>query len=351
MERILFLVLLGLLAYLVYLIVLPFLVPLAWAAVFTIMFYPLHRRIARRLRRPNQAALVSTLLLTVLIITPGLLVFGAMASQAVDVAAWVQAEWGQGRMPFQHVWEKLPVQRLLAWLAAHNVSTQELTAFASDKLQELAGFMAAQMGRLVRNLAVLVFDLFVTLFATFYFFRDGETLVGLLRRALPLEERTRERLLSTAHNVLYASVFSGLVVAVIQGSLGGVLFWMVGIGAPVLWGMVMGFLSLLPVVGPWMIWGPAAVYLLAQGHTGKALILLAGGGLVVSMADNVLRPMLISGRAQLNGLLVFIGILGGVVAFGLLGIVLGPILVALADAVVVAYASEPVAPSPPGSSA
>jgi predicted PurR-regulated permease PerM len=290
--------------------------------------------------RPTQAALVSTLLLALLIVTPGLVVLGAVASQAVDVAQWVQAEREQGRMPFQQVWDRLPVERLLNWLAAHKISPADLTAFVSEKLQQLAGFMAGQVGRLVRNVAVLVFDLFVTLFATFYLFRDGGTLLGLLRRVLPLEERTRETLISTAYNVLYASVFSGLVVAGVQGLLGGVLFWILGLGAPVLWGMVMAFLSFLPVVGPWMVWAPAGAYLLVQGSYGKAAVVFIGGLLAVSMADNVLRPILLSGRTQMNGLLVFISILGGVAAFGLLGVVLGPILVALADAVVVAYTAE-----------
>ena len=340
MERILLLVLVGLLAYLVYLIFLPFLIPLTWAVIFTVMFYPIHRRVGRRVTRPTQAALVSTLLLALLIVTPGLVVLGAVASQAVDVAQWVQAEWGQGRMPFQQVWDRLPVERLLNWLAAHKISPADLTAFVSEKLQQLAGFMAGQVGRLVRNVAVLVFDLFVTLFATFYLFRDGGTLLDLLRRVLPLEERTRETLISTTYNVLYASVFSGLVVAGVQGLLGGVLFWILGLGAPVLWGMVMAFLSFLPVVGPWMVWAPAGAYLLVQGSYGKAAVLFIGGLLAVSMADNVLRPILLSGRTQMNGLLVFISILGGVAAFGLLGVVLGPILVALADAVVVAYTAE-----------
>jgi predicted PurR-regulated permease PerM len=144
--------------------------------------------------------------------------------------------------------------------------------------------------------------------------------------------------------VLYASVFSGLVVAAVQGAIGGILFWVLGIGAPVLWGIVMAFLSLLPVLGAWMVWVPAAIYLVAVGSYIKAAILLGVGVVVISMIDNVLRPILLSGRAQMNGLLVFISILGGIAAFGLLGIVLGPILVALGSAVLEFYTAEEVEP-------
>lgn len=340
MERILFIGLLGLLIYLVYLVFAPFLVPLAWAAVFTIMFAPLHRRIRSRLKHPSRAALVSTLLLTALIVTPGLVVLGAFANQAVEVAQWVRVEWGQGRMPLGELFRLIPLERILDWFAEHNISEADLRGFVTEKVEGLAGFMAGQVGRLARNLVFLLFDLFVTLFATFYLFRDGAALLERLRRSLPLEERVRENLLSIAHNVLYASVFSGMVVGAVQGILGGLLFWVLGLGAPVLWGMVMAFLSLLPVVGPWMIWVPAALYLLVQGEYARAVILLGAGVLVISMADNVLRPLLLSGRTQMNGLLVFVSILGGVTAFGLLGVVLGPILVALADAVVEAYTAD-----------
>ena len=346
MERILFVALLGLLGYLIYLIFLPFLVPLAWAAVFAIMFYPVHRRIRDRLRRPSRAALLSTVLLALLIVGPGVFILGAFANQAVETAQWVKTQWAEGKLPFQQALHMVPTERVLDWFAEHNITADDMENFVTEKLERIARFMATQAGRLARNLVFLLFDLFVTLFATFYLLRDGAGLMERLRRVLPLEETMREHLIRTAHNVLYASVFSGMVVAAVQGLIGGLLFWALGLGAPVLWGMVMGFLSLLPVVGPWLVWVPAALYLVAQGAYGKAIILAAVGGLVVGMADNVLRPILLSGRAQMSGLLVLISILGGVAAFGLLGIVLGPILVALGDAVLEAHTAEPVPAAP-----
>jgi len=334
-------VVVGLFVYLIYLIFSPFLVPLGWAVVFTIMFLPVHQRIRRRIRGPNRAALASTLLLTALIIIPGLFVLGAFTVQAVETAQWAQTQWREGGTTVRDFLEgTLPLERILDWLAERNISEEEVTNLITQKLQQLAGFIAAQTGRMLRNLVFLFFDLFVTLFATFYLFRDGGAMLHRLRRALPLDDTVREGLFYIAQNVLYASVFSGLVVAAVQGALGGLLFWLLGLGAPVLWGIVMAFLSLLPVLGAWIVWVPAAIYLLVIGEYVKAVVLLAVGALIISMVDNVLRPILLSGRAQMNGLLVFVSILGGIAAFGLLGIVLGPILVALATALLEFYTTE-----------
>lgn len=346
MERILVVALSGLLAFLVYLVFAPFLVPLAWAVVLAIMFFPVHRAIRNRLKRPNRSALVTTLLLTGLIVAPSLLILSVFTAQAVDVVQWFQAEWKQGRVPFGQFLRLIPVDRILEWLAQHDIQPDELRAFVTERLETLAGFMAGQAGRLARDVLSFVFNLFVTLFATFYLFRDGSGLLERFRRALPLEAEHRDQMLTIAHDVLYASVFSSFVVAAVQGALGGLAFWALGIGSPVLWGMVMAFFSLLPVLGAWMVWVPAVVFLLLEASYLKAVILLAAGVLIIGLADNILRPILISGRSQLNGLLVFISILGGVVAFGLLGIVLGPIVVALGVAVVEAYTTEETSARP-----
>lgn len=356
----LFLGLLALFAYLVYLIFSPFLVPLVWAVLLSIFFFPVHRRVRERIPAPNRAALVSTLLLTALIILPALVVMGAFTVQAIELVQWAQGEWKEGRVPFREILSRIPLERLLEWLAAYDIEEAQVNRFISEQLENLGGFIAGQAGLLVRNVVVFVFDLFMMLFTAFYLFRDGGGLMQRLRRALPLDPGIREGLFYIAHNVLYASVMSGLVVAGVQGAMGGILFWLLGIGAAVLWGIVMAFLSLLPLVGAWLVWVPAGIYLLLRGDYLKAVILFAVGALIISMVDNVLRPILLSGRTRMNGLLVFISLLGGIAAFGLLGILLGPILVALGAAVVEYYtearaplvaAVEPPAPVPPSAPA
>ena len=146
----------------------------------------------------------------------------------------------------------------------------------------------------------------------------------LVRRVLPFEEEQREHVINQAHDLIRASVVSAIAVASTQGAAGGLLFWAVGIGAPVFWGVTMAFLSLLPV-GAWAIWLPAGIWLLVNGSTAKGLVLLALGAAVVSAIDNVMRPALLAGRAQMNGLLVLISLLGGISAFGLIGVVIGPV--------------------------
>jgi predicted PurR-regulated permease PerM len=346
MRQLFLIGLLLLLGYLVYLIFQPFLVSLTWAVVLVVLFFPVHRRVGRRIRGANRAALVSTFLLTALIVIPMLTVATAFATQAIGVAQRVQEEWQAGQLPLGQLWQAIPAERILDWLAEQHVEREELSDFVTHNLQRVGEFLARRLGGLARNLLGFLFNSFVGLFACFYLFRDGPQLMQRLRGALPMDDVHREALFYTAYNVLYASVLSGIVVAAVQGTLGGLVFWILGIGAPVLWGVVMGFLSLLPVFGPWLVWLPAALSFVLSGDYAKAVTLAVVGAFLISMVDNVLRPILLSGQAQLNGLLVFISILGGVAAFGMLGIVLGPILVALADAVLYAYTFESSTASP-----
>lgn len=350
MERVFSGLLLALLVYFVYLIFAPFFVALAWGVVLTIMFYPVHQRVQKHLLKANLAALVTTLLLTIVIIAPTMVVMGTVASQAARLADRVEADWQQGRVPFEEVLHKLPLEHALQWLSEHNVSEEQIREFVTKAVEGLAGFIAAQTGALARNLFVFFFDLFLALFAAFYFFRDGPALLDRVRRLLPLDQVHREGIFYITYNMIYASVVSGIIVAATQGALGGVVFWLLGIRAPAVWGLVMAFFALLPIVGPWLVWVPAVLSFVVAAEYGRAFLLLVLGGFVISGVDNVLRPLLIAGRAQLNGLLVFISILGGIAAFGFLGIVLGPIVIAVADALVEVYtAKQPLARAPAAS--
>jgi predicted PurR-regulated permease PerM len=324
---------LGLLTYLLWVISRPFILPLCASAVLVVFFYPYYRPIERRVGR-GPAALLSTLAVTVLLIVPTALVVVAFVREAASATGSVQAALTAANADRLSGW--------WAWLQARVplLSSVQLSDVLADGGRSLAGLVASGAGDVLRNFGVLLFDLVVVVFAMFFLFRDGPAVMTLVRRVLPFEESNRELVISQAHDLVRASVVSTIAVAAAQGTAGGVLFWMLGMTAPVFWGVVMAFFSLLPVVGAWVVWLPAGVWMIATGQTATGVVLLAVGGGVVSLIDNVLRPALLAGRAQMNGLLVLIALLGGMTAFGLIGIVIGPVVVATMTSLLSAYTPE-----------
>jgi predicted PurR-regulated permease PerM len=319
-----------LLSYSVYLLFKPFLIPLCWAGVLVVCCYPWHARLARRLG-PNLAATTSTLAVALLVIGPAVAIgmaFVSEAAAAIDVvnAALTEERFAQLQAGWQWLQTQIPGQQ-----------PGDLKELVTQTGTRMAAIVAREASGLVRNAFVFLFDLIVMLFATYFLFRDAGRVVEGLRRVLPFNRARTDAVLMQARDLIQAGVTAGLAVASLQGAIGGLTMALLGFTAPVFWGVVMALLSLLPLVGSALVWGPAAIYLLVTGSVVKGLILAGIGAGVVSMVDNVVRPILLSERAQMNGLLVFISLLGGASAFGLLGIVLGPIIVATALTLLAAY--------------
>lgn len=334
LSSIFFYAVLALLAYLVFRVFQPFLVPLGWAGVLVVVLYPWHARLEQRWG-PNRAAAFSTLAVTLILIVPTILLMTAFVNEGIDAARRIQSTLTQGEIPW--------VQRAWGWVQQRIPGGNSLdpATLAREAAERVAAFLASRIGAVLRNVAVFVFDLFVMLFATFYLFRDAGKIVRGMRRLLPFEEGHREQMIGQARDLIYASVTSSLIVATVQGFLGGVMFAALGLGAPVFWGVVMAFFSLLPLVGAWIVWVPAAVWLMVTGEMARGIILVAVGAGVIGTVDNFLRPMLIGGRTQLSGLVIFISVLGGISVFGMLGVVLGPIVVATAASVLEVYMRWP----------
>ena len=313
-----------LLIYLVYRITEPFLVPLAWSAVLAIFFYPLHERIEKRLK-PTQAALLSTVLVTIVLIVPAIVVLVLATRQAIDATARIQSA-------LMDPDKELPMHAV-AWIRGHLPGEWQSMDFSQPIRQgaeKIAGFLAGNIAALVKNLAVFFLDLFIVIFSLFFMFRDGESIVRGVRHMLPLDETIQRDVLSESKDLIFASVAVGLIIAGLQGFLGGIAFTIGGIPTAVFWGVLMAFFSLVPVVGSALIWVPAALWLAFSGHWAKGLTVLVICGLVAGVADNIIRPLLLRNRTRLNELLLFIGVLGGLEVFGLLGLVAGPTIVAAA---------------------
>jgi predicted PurR-regulated permease PerM len=319
-----------LLAYFVYQLFRPFLAPLAWAAVLTICFYPVQRRFERRLTASG-AALLSTLSVALLVIVPMLGIgstFVSEASRLLSDAPRLVTEtpefalrWLQTGLDYVPGGEKVDAAAVLG-ASARRVGT----------------FLSAQAAAFLRDLVVFIVDLVIMFFALFFLFRDAPAVMKAVRRVIPLEPEIRERLIQQTGTLVTASVTSSLIVAAVQGVLGGVTFWVLGLSAPVFWGVIMAVFCILPF-GAWVVWAPAAIWLMVTGSLVRGLVLAGIGAGVVSAVDNLLRPILLSDRSEMNGLLLLISLLGGVVTFGTVGLVFGPVLMAIAVALFEAFSS------------
>ncbi len=313
-----------LLGYLVFLIVAPFLIPLAWSAVLAIFFYPIYLQLERRFS-PTWSAVLCTLGVTFLLIVPVLTVMLYAAREAIEASAGVRENLsanGTGAIQdfFDTVRRHLP----------ESLQGIDLMGGLRQGIERVASFLAGSIGPLVKNVFSFIVNLFILLFALFFMFRDGEAILRAVRHLIPFEPEIQKDMLHESRDLIFASVAVALLIAAIQGALAGLAFELTEVRGPVFLGVLIAFCSIIPVVGSSLIWIPAAVWLVITGHWGKALIVLAICGGVAGVADNIVRPLLLRNRTKLNDLLLFISILGGLNVFGLLGLVIGPTIVAAA---------------------
>jgi predicted PurR-regulated permease PerM len=320
--------------YLAYRVVEPFLQPLGWAVVLVVCVYPLHERLQSRWGALRAAAL-STLCVTLLLVGPALALAGGLVSQASSAVHYLQGagDWSAQFPP--------SARQALDWLKQHGVPGVETDPLrmARDAATWLARLIADKAGAALRNAASVALKLLILLFALFFMFRDGPALVARTRHVLPFDEAQRDVILGQTRDLIFASVTASLIIGSIQGLLGALGFAIVGLPSPVFWGALMGLLALLPVIGAWLVWGPAVLWLAVNGEYGRAVVLACICAGVAGTLEHFVRPLLLSGKTQMNSLLILVSVLGGISVFGFLGFILGPIVVALASTILNVYTS------------
>ncbi len=311
-------------------IVWGFIGALLWAALAALLFQPLFQRFAARWpARRNLAAAMTLLVITVAVVIPALV----LASMIVDQAAGVYTQVRTGQIDFaayfQQVHDALP-RRLQGLLDSSGFDTLErVQARLSQFLASSTSMLAQRAFSIGANAAAFVLAFGVGLYATFFLLRDGDRIGPAIVRALPLEPAVAERLSAKFLSVVRATIKGSGVVALAQGALGAVTFWIVGLPAALLWGMLMAVAALLPAIGPAIIWGPVSLYLLATGSIWQAVVVVASGVLVIGLADNILRPILVGRDTGIPDWMVLVTTLGGIDLIGLSGIVVGPLAGAL----------------------
>jgi len=315
--------------YLFFKIMAPFLVPLCWAAVLVVVFYPLQMRFAVHIRNRSVLALLMCAIIVVLIIGPLAYLFVAVVNQAAGAVAKVNELYESGELNQLLALDFPLAQAVKAKLAEHyDITPTNLDQIVRDAIGKVSGVLLDQTTWLISNATKAVFYFGLMVFAMFYFFRHGEFIVQKARRLLPLDPDQVETAFAQLRDVTQATMYGGVAVALMQGLLGGVLFAIVGISSPMFWGAVMAFLSLLPFVGAFIVYVPAGIVLMLTGSMVQGIVVIAVGIGIISQIDNFVRPLLISGRTSMHPLLLFFAILGGITLFGLLGLVVGPIVAA-----------------------
>ncbi|MDQ1560416.1 MAG: hypothetical protein QOD32_3476 [Pyrinomonadaceae bacterium] len=338
--------------YLCWLMLLPFINVLAWAAVLVVVFYPVHRRLVARTNRPATSALISCLLVIFVILIPLSLITLALVREFSGAVQGLQNQFNAMLDPNSGAGRVLA--RVVGWLG-NFVDVEQLRDPQSiqERLQQVAGTVAQRTLGLVGGALGVVVQIFFIIFTMYYLFRDGAKIVDALPDVLPLERAQSEAIIKRTRDVISASVNGVLVIAAIQGALGAVAFFALKVPSALVWGVVMTFLSLIPMAGAFVVWIPAAIFLAVTGHWVKAALLVAWGALVIGTVDNFLRPKLVGERTKLHELFIFFSVLGGLHVFGVLGLVLGPVVLAITLALldVMRHADRPpTAPAAPATS-
>jgi predicted PurR-regulated permease PerM len=328
---------LGVLAYLAWVVIGPFAAPLGWAAVFAIVAHPVYRRLEPVWGRGG-AALAGTAVVALAVVVPAVAVTTVIAAEAIDASASLQRALADGRLSnLAQSWTAM-VERLIG-------DGVDVSQAVADVVKRGAETLVSWSGVALRDAFVFGVNIAIALFATFFVLRDSAAIMTVVRRILPMPPSLREAMIIRVHDLVSVGVSASVVVAATQGVLGGAAFWLLDLPSPAFWGVVMGLLCLLPF-GAWLVWLPAAAALAFDGHTGRAIALAAMGVGVVSGVDNVLRPALVSGRTHMHGLVILVGLLGGAAAWGALGLVIGPVVVAATLALLNAYVEAAAEPAP-----
>lgn len=312
----------------------PFYGAIFWATMLAIVFGPLYRRLllGNRTRR-TPAALLTTVVIVLLVILPAAMVTGMLVQEGLGVYKRVQS----GELNFVRYLQQM-IAMLPSW-ATEWLDRSGLTDFAQMQERISAGlmqgvqFFATQAFAVGTNTLGFIVSFFIMLYLLFFLLRDGDWLARRIRAAVPLEHGLQHELASKFAGVVRATIKGSLVVAIVQGALGGLIFAILGINAPVFWGVIMAFLSLLPAVGTALVWLPVAIYFLVTGSIVQGIVLIAYGVIVIGLVDNVLRPILIGKDTKMPDYIVLISTLGGMSIFGINGFVIGPLIAAMFIAV------------------
>jgi predicted PurR-regulated permease PerM len=310
----------GLAVYICYLMAMPFLPAIVWALALAVLFTPLQVWLETKLKHASLAALTSVVIISSLVIVPALFVGQQLAVQAVSGAQLIETKVESGE------WRRLlNAQPTLAPI----IEKIEQQINLPETVKTFTLWVSNSAGSLIKGSIFQLIGFVVTIYLLFFFLRDRQSAKQHLASFLPLSTKQSQQIFKNIGDTIHAIVYGTLAIAAVQGCLGGLMFWWLGLPAPLLWGLTMGILAVIPVLGSSIIWFPAALFLALEGNWLHGIILVLWGMLVVGTVDNLLRPIFVGNRLKQHTLLVFMSLVGGLLLFGSSGLILGPVVLAI----------------------
>jgi predicted PurR-regulated permease PerM len=317
--------------YLSFIIARPFLTSIVTATLLAIAIYPFFVRMSRHIRNRSVAALLATLLVLVAIVLPAVLIVNKLAHETAEVYGWLNQQ-----QSLEGGWREYAgtlVDPPLQWIAAKTgLSQEQLRQTALERLQNISSALLNWAKSLIVNIGGTIVNTVIMLLTLFFLLRDGEAIRDRIGSILPIEAHRYRQLIDTIAASIAANMYGVLAVAAAQGTLGAIGYTIAGLPSVMLWSVATALFSMIPLAGAASVWIVASIYLIAIEQWGKAIFMLAWGAGVISTADNIVRPLVLSGRVKLHTLLIFFSLLGGVKAFGIIGLFTGPIIVSVAMA-------------------
>jgi len=324
-SRVYLLLLLLLISILFFNLIKLFLVTILLAAVFTALFYPLYEKFLRVFRNSRStSAILCCLVLLLGLMVPVYIIADLVSGEAIDLYKTAEPKISElinkGDEGFLGKIKNYQI------LKQFNFDTIDWQSSLQDIAKNMANIIGIVINKTFKGTFQVLTDLFITLFIMFYFFRDGDKLINRIKYLSPLDDRHEEVLMQRFVSVSRATIKGTILIGLVQGTLGGLTLWIFGVASPILWGAVMVILSIIPLVGGWLVLYPAAIIQLILGNTWQGIAIMIVAAVVVSNVDTLLRPRLVGRDAGMHDLLIFFSTIGGISLFGIMGFIIGPVI-------------------------
>ncbi|MBI4843856.1 MAG: AI-2E family transporter [Nitrospirae bacterium] len=327
MSKVIYLIFSLLIFYLFYKVFSPFIFTTAWAIVFSITFYPLYKLILKSSKRPWSASLMTLIVIIMVVLVPFFFILGSLANDISDIYSRIEEQGVDSIVNFDlNRFVEALAEKFIPGPVMEKFNIQESLV---NNLKSAGQYIIKHTTNIFANVILFVVNFIIMCMTIFFLLRDGEALALYLKKILPLNDEQKEKFAEQIKQTVIAAVYGGVTVGIVQGFLGGIAFWLFDLASPVFWGTTMAIMSLVPLFGCFLVWGPAGIIMILSGSYLKGAGLLLFGALIISSVDNIIKPMVIGSRTKMHTLLVFLSVLGGIKFMGPAGVILGPLITAL----------------------